>query len=844
MASVETHPENFIRSALSADAVSQHEDTSLALPTEEKIRLCGSQVNDRNSRVQQQVQLTIRRKSRRGISNGLIQKASNLPSPLSNVDLVKEKFTIDFSSVQTQMHVLQLRSTVGYENGFSTGRACSSGQVLKEGTTRPFMRVEVSPQSSPEVPHSRLAQSSLHYRMGHGGVHTLPANQVFLNRTSELNRAQSVGAAQRCYAHSEILSSRKPSMARAKHLSRSQYQRGRPGPPSDDGVFLPNFSVAAESQRPGTSHSIPNVLEVARPGASMRQHWRHGSALHAHQSTWKQTFVQRESSQRRSTNRGSGPSSLISMELDGNARSAAAAQERATGAEILRRSVSEVKAQKAEGQITELTVDKAVNLLTHRSIEMQISAANVIQHQCFLSSEAKKVVRMKNRLKTLPFCLSIVTTTIQDIQCFGSCGTVQKSRAQERDKKFSNILLLNTGHLSGVFIVHTGYIKYKFSLSGLLWNLSSHDLLKDYLAKEALQTITDTIIIPCSGLSDGDYPKEDLLVDPDLFYNATGCLRNISSGGPEGRKAMRSCDSFIDSLVHYVRGTIADYKPDDKSTENCVCILHNLCYQMEAELPQKYIKEIHESRQNLAAPNSTPGCFGSRSTKPNEAPERRVPFPEEKSNPRGVEWLWSPITIRMYLSLIAKSTRKFTQEASIGSLQNLTAGSSLLSNSIAHTIVRKENGLQHIQKMLQSADRGVQRTAVSLLRNMSRYQELHRDMGNQILPDLLTILPGSGTSTDVPPETTVSICSVLMNLVQDDTQNARSIVNNKGMNKIISISTSDNGYGPTRGAKAAATLLHAMWRLSELHNFYRKAGFKKAAFINCKTIKAIHLCKE
>ncbi|MBN3321966.1 PKP2 protein, partial [Atractosteus spatula] len=806
MASVETHSENFIRSALSADAVSQPEDTSLALPTEEKIRLCNSQVNDRNSRVQQQVQLTIRRKSRKGISNAStcgccrgVSSSSNLPNALSNVDLVKEKVNHPIKSCYLvyckctyifviQMHVLQLRSAVGYENGFSTGRACSSGHVLKEGTTRPSMRVEVSPQSSPEVPHSRFAQLSLHYRMGHRGVHTLPANQVFLNRTSELNRAHSVGAAQRCYAHSEILSSRKPSMARAEHLGRSQYQRGRPGPPSDDGVFLPNFSVATESQRPGTSHSIPNVLEAARPGASMRQHWRHGSALHAHQSTWKQTFVQRDSGQRRSTNRGSGPSSLISMELDGNARSTAAARERAAGAEILRRSVSEVKAQKAEGQITELTVDKAVNLLTHSSIEMQISAANVIQHQCFLSSEAKKVVFY---MHGIPKLIKILECDNVELQRAAS-GALRNIVFENNDNK------MEVKDKDGIpallrLLKRTRDVETKKQITGLLWNLSSHDLLKDYLAQEALQTITDTVIIPCSGLSDGDYPKEDLLVDPDLFYNATGCLRNISSGGPEGRKAMRSCDSFIDSLVHYVRGTIADYKPDDKSTENCVCILHNLCYQMEAELPQKYIKEIHESRQNLAAPNSTPGCFGSRSTKPNEAPESRVPFPEEKSNPRGVEWLWSPITIRMYLSLIAKSTRKFTQEASIGSLQNLTAGNSLLSNSIAHTIVRKESGLQHIQKMLQSADRGVQRTAVSLLRNMSRYHELHREMGNQILPDLLTILPSSGTSTDVPPETTVSICSVLMNLVQDDTQNARSIVNNKGMNKIISISTSDNG---------------------------------------------------
>lgn len=27
---------------------------------------------------------------------------------------------------------------------------------------------------------------------------------------------------------------------------------------------------------------------------------------------------------------------------------------------------------------------------------------------------------------------------------------------------------------------------------------------------------------------------------------------------------MRRCDGLIDSLVHYVRGTIADYQPDDK----------------------------------------------------------------------------------------------------------------------------------------------------------------------------------------------------------------------------------------------------------------------------------------
>lgn len=52
-----------------------------------------------------------------------------------------------------------------------------------------------------------------------------------------------------------------------------------------------------------------------------------------------------------------------------------------------------------------------------------------------------------------------------------------------------------------------------------------------------------------------------------------------------------------------------------------------------------------------------------------------LPMLEEKSSPKGVEWLWHSIVIRMYLSLIAKSTRTYTQEASLGALQNLTAGS-------------------------------------------------------------------------------------------------------------------------------------------------------------------------
>jgi len=40
--------------------------------------------------------------------------------------------------------------------------------------------------------------------------------------------------------------------------------------------------------------------------------------------------------------------------------------------------------------------------------------------------------------------------------------------------------------------------------------------------------------------------------------------RNLSSAGPDGRKAMRDCEGLIESIIYYIRGTIADYKPDEK----------------------------------------------------------------------------------------------------------------------------------------------------------------------------------------------------------------------------------------------------------------------------------------
>ncbi|NXF59119.1 PKP2 protein, partial [Ciccaba nigrolineata] len=296
--------------------------------------------------------------------------------------------------------------------------------------------------------------------------------------------------------------------------------------------------------------------------------------------------------------------------------------------------------------------------------------------------------------------------------------------------------------------------------------------------------------------------------------------RNMSSAGPEGRKKMRECDGLIDSLVYYIQGAIADHKPNDKATENCVCILHNLSYQLEIELPESYAQSIYMQRRNISSNDKTPGCFGTRSRKVKEK-QQDTPLPEEKSNPRGIESLWHSTLIRIYLSLIAKSTRNYTQEASLGALQNLTAGTGPMPFAVARTVVQKANGLPSIRTMLHVSHPTVKKTAVSLLRNLSRNTSLQSDIAREVLPDLVSVLPESVLGSDIGCETTASICYTLYNLTQSNSHNARLLLSADGLPKIIAISMNDSNMF-SKASRAASVLLYSLWSHTDLHSAYKK----------------------
>uniref|UniRef100_A0A8D2NAF6 Plakophilin 2 n=1 Tax=Zonotrichia albicollis TaxID=44394 RepID=A0A8D2NAF6_ZONAL len=752
----------------------------------------------------------------------------------------------------------QVGSPSSYTNGWGTRIAY---RTMEERAQRqPLKRLEVSPQRNPD----RLAYIPKDYFYD-GGI----SAGLSLRHGGDVLRCS--GTVPPRYARSEIVGY---SLHNSVHRGRSFKGRSRLGTASDalqDGAY-PSPAVPLHHQ-PGNSRSMSNLLEkenylasesavgqVRSPASSRLSQNRHSVRSSFYQTAFRNTQSRREVSQ---------PASIgsVTAETDGKRMPVTAAMAAAGRNGFLQSEQATLNGSQLGSPEVEMTLERAVSILKSENTQSTpriLAAVTFIQHECFQKADARRKVFS---LGGIPKLLQLLEVQNEDIQR-AACGALRNLVFEDNDNKLEVSeqrgipLLLRllrhtrdietkkqiTGSVcsaAGIFCpCAISHICESFCLSdflvavaGLLWNLSSNDQLKHLLVREALQTLTEVVLIPHSGWPDRDYPKSSVLPDPDIFYNATGCLRNMSSAGPEGRKKMRECEGLIDSLVYYIQGAIADHEPNDKATENCVCILHNLSYQLELELPESYAQSIYVQRRNISNNDKTPGCFGTRSRKVKE--QQDTPLPEEKSNPKGVESLWHSTLIRIYLSLIAKSTRNYTQEASLGALQNLTAGTGPMPLAVARTVVQRANGLPSIRAMLHVSHPAVKKTAVSLLRNLSRNPSLQNDIAREVLPDLVSILPEGVPGCEVACETTASICYTLFNLTQGSSHNARLLLSAHGLPKVIAISINDS-----KASRAASVLLYSLWLHTDLHSAYKKADFKKADFVNSRTTKAYNSLKD
>ncbi|XP_007428449.1 plakophilin-2 [Python bivittatus] len=808
----------YIRTVLGQQILDELDSSTLALPS---MLSDGRAEAQKSLRIQRQVQQTLARKSRGSLVNGGLHRASSVPEYVYKLDAVETDFASRPSFANPYYQSYQISSQSSYENGWGPrSLPYNSYRTMEEKFHRqPLKRLEVSPESSPDRPV--FLHNDFRYNKG------------LTIRQSERKRSSALPPR---YARSEILG------YRSHGASSRAFRQSYTGQANETVVdSVPNSPRLPLYQRVGNSRSMSNLLEKENYPSSGAAAGQVKAILHSQtgaqhrqsvQSSWHQSTFRSQS-----TREASLPTSLTSATAEAGGKTTVMTAGMAAAGmngihEQERMAARRSQIGNSEG---EMTLERAVNILqTENALSPRVLAAVVfIQHESFQRTEARRKVYI---LDGIPRLLELLNVQNEEVQR-AACGALRNLVYEDNDNK------LEVSEQKGIstllrLLRQTRDVETKKQITGLLWNLSSNDQLKNVLIREALQPLTEIVLIPYTGWPDRDYPKSSIIPDPDIFYNATGCLRNMSSAGPEGRKKMRECDGLIESLVYYIQGTTADRKPDDKATENCVCILHNLSYQLESELPSNYTEKLYVPKRGDPSKNNSIGCFGTRSRKAKQK-QQDLPLPEEKSSPRGIETLWHSTLIRIYLSLIAKSTRNFTQEASLGALQNLTAGTGPMPFGVADIIIKKANGLPNIRNMLHVSNLNVRKTAVSLVRNLSRDTLLQNEIAREILPDLIAILPDYAPTSDVANETTASACYALYNLTQNNSQNARLLLNHDGVSKVMNISTSDSKSG-----RAASILLYSLWSHADLHSAYKKANYKKTDFINNRTLKAYNSLKD
>ncbi|KAI5168896.1 plakophilin-1 [Manis pentadactyla] len=460
-----------------------------------------------------------------------------------------------------------------------------------------------------------------------------------------------------------------------------------------------------------------------------------------------------------------------------------------------------------------LTIPKAVQYLSSQDEKCQAIGAYYIQHTCFQDECAKQQVYQLGGICKLVDLLRSPNQNVQQAAAGALRNLVFRSTTNKLETRRQN------GIREAVTLLRrTGSSEIQKQLTGLLWNLSSTDELKEELIMDALPVLADRVIIPFSGNS--NVCREP--VDPEVFFNATGCLRNLSSA-TAGRQTMRNYTGLIDSLMAYVQNCVAASRCDDKSVENCMCILHNLSYRLDAEVPTRY-RQLEYNTRNAYTDKSSTGCFSNKSDKMMNN-NYDCPLPEEEANPKGSNWLYHSDAIRTYLNLMGKSKKDATLEACAGALQNLTASKGLMSSGMSQLIGLKEKGLPQIARLLQSGNSDVVRSGASLLSNMSRHPALHRAMGNQVFPEVTRLLTSHTGNTTNSEDILSSACYTVRNLMASQPQAARQHFSSSMVNNVINLCRSS---ASPKAADAARLLLSDMWSSKELQSVLRQQGFDRS----------------
>ncbi|XP_063820803.1 splicing regulator ARVCF isoform X2 [Pseudophryne corroboree] len=480
---------------------------------------------------------------------------------------------------------------------------------------------------------------------------------------------------------------------------------------------------------------------------------------------------------------------------------------------------------------------EVIAMLNHPIDPVKSNAAAYLQHLCYENDKIKKEVR---HLKGIPILVGLLDHPKPEVHR-KACGALRNiSYGKDNENKVS--IKICDGIPALIRLLRkTNDMEVRELITGTLWNLSSYEPLKMVIINHGLQTLTNEVIIPHSGWE--NEPNEDSKPrDAEwttVFKNTSGCLRNVSSDGAEARRRLRECDGLVDALLHALQSAVSKKDTDNKSVENCVCIMRNLSYHVHKEVPGA--DRFHDLDNNLQSgiggqqkkKKDDAGCFGGKKAKGKKNGDIDKNFdtldlPKRSESAKGFELLYQPEVVRLYLSILTESQNYNTLEAAAGALQNLSAGNWTWSTYIRAT-VRKERGLPVLVELLQSDSDKVVRAVAIALRNLSMDRRNKDLIGNYAMGQLVRNLPGGQQrpAKNLEEDTVVAVLNTIHEIVTDSSENARSLIQTQGIEKLITINKSSQS---PREVKAASHVLQMIWSYKELRNALQKEGWNKANF--------------
>merc|ERR1719382_2181378 len=481
---------------------------------------------------------------------------------------------------------------------------------------------------------------------------------------------------------------------------------------------------------------------------------------------------------------------------------------------------------------------EVIEFLQNPNAVIKANAAAYLQHLCYMDDPVKAKTR---QLGGIPPLVALLSHEIPEIHR-NSCGALRNlSYGRQNDENKRAIKVAGGTNALVRLLRKSADNEVKELVTGVLWNLSSCDDLKRSIIDEALLVLVNIVIIPHSGW-DPNGPGDETHWTT-VFRNASGILRNVSSAGDYGRKKLRECEGLVDSVLYLVKKAIEKAYIDNKSVENCVCVLRNLSYRSQEIEDPNYDKRqlpLGESRAGAKPTSDNLGCFGASKAKSNQPKSNGTTNGSSRngSSNTGMDLLWQPEVVQPYLNLLSNCSNPETLEAAAGAIQNLSACYWQPSIDI-RAAVRKEKGLPILVELLRMEVDRVVCAVATALRNLAIDQRNKELIGKYAMRDLVQKLPSGNPQRDVgtSDDTIAAVLATLNEVIKKHPEFSRSLLEAGGVDRLMNVTRQRAKYTSSRVVKFASQVLFSMWQHQELREVYRKSGWKEADFVT-KTVAA------